>query len=101
MTQVVALKPGFHGGVYRKIGDIFELAEAKVEEAKRRLAEAEKAGLKNKKPAFKVVTDLRAAKAEAEKVKRDAEEKQKQGAIAASGGKAAKDKVDAARDLAG
>lgn len=86
--KVIALKPCFIDGVYRKLGDVFDASDKLKSRAKN--------------PPFKPVTDVAAAKAEAAKVKQDALDKQKAGAIAASGGKAAKDKSDAlAKELAG
>lgn len=86
--KVIALKPCFIDGVFRKIGDIFEVDE--------------KVKSKSRVPPFKAVTDVVKARAEAAKVKQDAVAKQTAGAIAASGGKAAKDKADAlAKELAG
>ncbi len=95
--KVIALKPCFFGGVYRKIGEIFTIDESKLKKG----PDGKPILSKSSTPAVKVVIDEREARAEAEKIKSDADKKQVAGAIAASGGKAAKDKVDAARDLAG
>lgn len=86
--KVIALKPCFIGGVYRKIGDVFDVDE--------------KVKSKSRTPPFKVVKDLAKAKAEAEKIKSDAEAASLAAAIAASGGDASKAKADAlAKELAG
>lgn len=87
MTQVVALKPGFYAGQRRRIGDVFDMA---VKEGARM-------------PKWvKVVQNPHEAKREAAAAKQAEVDKQKAGAIAASGGKAAKDKnAETARQLAG
>ena len=86
--KVIALKPCFIGGVYRKVGDIFDI-DGKIKS-------------RSKTPPFKVVKDIAKAKAEAEKIKADAEAASVAAAIAASGGDASKAKADAlAKELAG
>lgn len=96
--KVIALKPCFIGGEYRRLGDVFYIDEKKLAKD----AKGNPILSKSKNPAIKQVVDERAARAEADKVKRDAEEKLKAGAIAASGGKAAKEKADVvSENLAG
>jgi hypothetical protein len=91
--QVVALAPGFYAGTRRRTGDIFELDSSKLKQ-------------KDGKPVMpswvKPAPDVAQAKAEAAKAKKAENDKQVAGSIAASGGKAAKAKVDAvAKQLAG
>lgn len=84
--QVIALKMGFHAGVRRRVGAVFEM------------------GVDPKKlPKWvKAVKDPAEAKAEIEAAKRADLERGKRAAIAASGGAAAKAKTDAiAESLAG
>lgn len=84
--QVVAIRQGFYGGARRRVGDIFDMNVAK-----------------DKLPRWvEVVTDPTKAKTKAAEAKAAEEAKQKAGAIAASGGKAAKAKTDAmAAELVG
>lgn len=81
--QVVAIRMGFWNGTRRRVGEVFDMPEPL--------------------PSWvKPTNDPAKAKAEAEAAKKAEHEKQRAGAIAASGGKAAKAKVDAiAEQLAG
>lgn len=91
--RVVALKPRFYGGNYRKVGAIFDMDESKFKKDK------------DGKPVLpKGVQEVRneGEAKQAAKAAKDAEDKkQVAGAIAASGGAAAKAKTEAGRDLAG
>lgn len=98
--KVVAISEGFYKGTRRRVGAVFDMPEE---------------GMKKKdgKPVLpswvKAVQNDQQAKAVAAQVKQDELDKQKAGAIAASGGKAAKTKaadnkaaaVGADPDLAG
>lgn len=78
--QVVATRQGFYGGVRRRVGDIFDMEIAK-----------------GKMPRWvEAVKNPEQAKAKALKAKADEDKKHAAAAHAASGGKAAKAKVDAA-----
>ncbi len=87
--QVVSMQPGFYNGARRRTGDVFEMA---VKE-------------KDGKPVLpkwvKAAPNAHEAKKEAAAAKKAEQDKQVAGAIAASGGKVAKAKVDAAAELAG
>lgn len=87
MAQVVALKPGFYAGQRRRTGDVFDMT---VKEGSRL-------------PKWvKVVQNPHEARREAEAAKKAEVDKQKAGAVAASGGKAAKEKnASIAQQLAG
>lgn len=87
--QVVALEKGFYGGVLRRVGAIFNLDEKFIK--------------KGKLPSWvKAAPNAAVAKEEATKAKKAAEDKVKAGAIAASGGQAAKDKAkNLAEEMAG
>lgn len=84
--QVVALEPGFYAGARRRLGDIFEMYIDDEKKLPKWVKAAPSAG---------------EARREAAAVKKAAEEKQRAGAIAASGSKGAKAKAEAAADLAG
>jgi hypothetical protein len=95
MKQVVALEAGFYGGHRRRTGDVFQMDDAKWTK-------------KDKGGAAKVPRWVRVVGSEAEgrsvaaKVVKEAEKHARDGVIAASGGTAAKQKVeDAAKQLAG
>lgn len=91
--QVVALETGFYLGERKRTGAIFNLDESKLKK---------KNGEAVLPKWVKAVPDVRAAKAEAAAAVKAEQEKQRAGAIAASGGKAAKEKSDAlAKELAG
>lgn len=91
--QVVALEAGFHAGQRRKIGDIFDMDESKFRK--------DAAGKPRLPSWVKAAPNPHEAKREAAAAQQAAAAKLTAGAIAASGGKAAKAKVDAARDLVG
>jgi hypothetical protein len=93
MVQVVALKPCFTDGQIRKIGDIFNVTADQLKEVERRQAEKVKAGSKVARPVYKAAPDTVAAAAEAARIVKAAEDRQRAGAIAASGGPAAREKV--------
>jgi len=88
--QVVAISAGFYDGARRRVGDIFDMTIPTKDG-------------KPKMPKWvKAAPDVQQAKREAAAAKHAEHEKQKAGAVAASGGKAAKAKVDAiAEQLAG
>lgn len=91
--QVVALEMGFYRGGRRCIGDVFEMDESLLKK-------------KDGKPLLpkwvKAAPDVHQAKREAAAAIKADLDKRKAGAVAASGGKAAKDKADAlAKELAG
>lgn len=88
--QVVAMQSGFYNGNRRRTGDVFDMAVVE----------------KNGKPVLpkwvKAAPNAHEAKVEATKAKKAEQDKLTAGAIAASGGKAAKEKSDAvAKQLAG
>lgn len=84
--QVIALSNGFYQGARRRTGAIFEMEPGKD----------------GKLPKWvKAAHNVAEAKAEAAKAKKAEQDKQRAGAIAASGGTAAKAKNDAAAELAG
>lgn len=84
--QVVAMQPGFYGGARRRTGDVFEMDRPA-----------------DKLPKWvKAAPDPHQARREAAAAKQAEQNKQVAGAVAASGGKAAKAKADAlAKELAG
>lgn len=84
--QVVALEPGFHGGIRRRTGDIFDMDESGFKK---------KDGQPVMPKWVKAAPNAQAAKAEAAKAQKAEQERLKNGAIAASGKAAAKAKVDA------
>lgn len=91
--QVVALQQGFYAGSRHRVGDVFEIDEAKLK-------------AKDGKPVLpkwvKAAPNAHEAKVEAAKAKQAKLDKQKAGVIASSGGKAAKEKADnIAKQLAG
>lgn len=91
--QVVALSTGFYAGTRRRTGDVFDMDETKFKK---------KDGKTVMPKWVKAAPNAHEAKREAAAAKQAEHEKQKAGAIAASGGKAAKAKVDAiAEQLAG
>lgn len=91
--QVVATSTGFHDGARRRVGEVFHMDESKFKKGK---------DGKPRTPSWvKPVADVTAAKKEAEAARRAEADRQKAGALAASGGAVAKSKVDAMRDLAG
>lgn len=91
--QVVAMQDGFYKAQRKRLGDIFDMDDAAIKR--------DKDGKIIRPKWVKAAPNAHEAKREAAAVKQAAQEKQRAGAIAASGGKAAKDKVDTARDLAG
>ena len=91
--QVVATRPGFYAGARRRIGAVFDMAESAMKKKDGKIV----------LPSWvTVVTDASEVKEMMNKAKRAEMERQRSGVIAASGGKAAKDKVDTtAEQLAG
>lgn len=86
--KVIALKPCFIDGVYRKVGDVFDVSN--------------KLKSRSKTPPFKPVKDIAEAKAEAAAVLKAEQDRQVEAAVAASGGSAAKAKSETlAAELAG
>lgn len=81
--QVVAMKPGFYNGSRRRTGDVFDM----------------NVPVKDGKPVIpkwvKAAPNAHEAKKEAAAAKKAESDKKVAGAIAASGGQAAKDKVAA------
>lgn len=91
--QVVAMQAGFYAGTRRRIGSIFEMDESKFKQD---------ADGKPILPKWvKAAANATEAKQAAAQAKKQEANKQAAGALAASGGQAAKVKVDTARDLAG
>lgn len=98
MTQVVALKQGFYGGSRRRVGDIFDMKERRGEDGK---------PLKGKDgkelpvlPAWvKAAPNPGQAKHEAAQAKAAATKRMVDGAKAASGGAAARKKIEDAQSL--
>lgn len=92
--QVVAMQPGFYGGSRRRTGDIFDMADSAIVK--------DKDGKVVKPKWVKAAPNAHEARVEAAKAKKAENDKQVAGAIAASGGKAAKEKADnVAKQLAG
>jgi hypothetical protein len=88
--QVVAMQSGFYNGSRRRTGDVFEM-DVPTKDGKPVLPKWVKAA-----------PNAHEAKVEAAKAKKAEQDKLTAGAIAASGGKAAKEKSDAvAKQLAG
>lgn len=88
--QVVAMQPGFYNGGRRRTGDVFDMDVVE----------------KNGKPVLpkwvRAAPNAHEAKVEAAKAKKAEQDKLTAGAVAASGGKAAKEKSEAvAKQLAG
>lgn len=91
--QVVAMQPGFYNSTRRRVGDIFDMDESALPK-------------RDGKPVLpkwvKAAPNAHEAKVEAAKAKQKEQDKLAAGAVAASGGKAAKEKSDAvAKQLAG
>lgn len=91
--RVVALKPRFYGGSLRPVGAVFDMDETKFKKDKR--------GPILPSGVIPFVSEEK-AKAAAEAAKKAEIDRQRDGAIAASGGAAAKEKIDdIAQNLAG
>ena len=91
--QVVALSVGFHDGTRRRVGEIFNMDESKFKKGK---------DGKPRTPSWvKPAPDAATAKREADAARKAEADRQKAGALAASGGAVAKSKVDTMRDLVG
>ena len=98
MTQVVALKQGFYGGSRRRVGDIFEMKERRDEQGKPIKGPNGK-DLPVLPSWVKAAPHPGQAKAEAAAAKAAEQKRLADGAKAASGGAAARKKIDEANSL--